>query len=142
MIAYYCNEAVLQLPDVYSMVDLSRQHLEIVTEGGVELELVIERSRLAQTSTLAQAVEASIAERRRSLRGFELLSNAERQYPGVVGTESRLTFVDKDRGPVFHHEFRCVLDWTLIAYVGSSRLAQAAACDAWMQGALHSLKFR
>ena len=35
MIAYYCNEAVLQLPEVYSLVDLSRQHLQVVTEAGV-----------------------------------------------------------------------------------------------------------
>ncbi len=142
MISYYCNEAVLQLQDVYSLVDLTRQHLEIVTETGAELQLVIERKLHAPTSTLAAAVEASITERRRSVRGFELLSVTEREYPAVIGSEARLTFIDKDRGPVFHHEFHCVVDRMLIAYVGSCRMPRATVCDQWMQTALHSMKLR
>lgn len=142
MISYFCNEAVLQLEDVYSLVDRTRQQLEIVTESGVELQLVIERTPMTSTTTLASAVEASISERRRSLRGFELLSATQREYPAVIGTEARLTYIDKERGPLFHHEFHCVIDRSLIAYVGSCRLAHAAACDPWMQSALHSIKLR
>ena len=142
MIAYYCNEAVLQLPDVYRLVDLSRQQLEVITEAGVELQFVIERAPLSKGSTLAAAVLESISERKRSVRGFELLSTTEREYPALMGTETRLHFVDKERGPLFHHEFRTVMEGTLLTYMGASRLVHAAACDAWMQGALHSLKGR
>jgi len=142
MISYFCNEAVLQLEDVYSLVDRTRQHLEIVTETGVELQLVIERRRMEANETLGTSIEASVQERKRSLRGFELLSTTQREYPAVIGTETRLTYIDKERGPVFHHEFHCVVDGTLIGYVGSCRVAQAAACDPWMQSALHYLKLR
>lgn len=137
---YYCNEAVLQLPEVHSLVDLTRQNLQLVTQEGVELSLVIERSR--PSTTLAAAVEASLAERKRSLRGFELASLTDREYPEVVGKEARVTYVDKDRGPLFFHEFHCVINGTLVVYSCSCRLALATACDAWMQTMLQYLKLR
>lgn len=142
MISYYCNDSLLELTNVRSLVDLTRQFLEIVTEDGAEIELTIERSRMDPNASLAAAVDASLAERRRSLRGFELVSQGEREYPGVVGIEARLTFVDRERGPRFVHELHCALDSMRIAYIGSSRLAQANACDAWMQTTLQSIKLR
>ncbi|NUP10792.1 MAG: hypothetical protein HOW73_32510 [Polyangiaceae bacterium] len=142
MIPYYCNEAMMELHNVRSFTDLTRQLLEIVTEEGAELELVIERLRTTPTTTLAASVEARIAERRRSTRGFELVSMNERAYPDVVGIEARFTFVDKERGPRFVHEFHCALDATWMVYQGSCRLAHAAACDGWMQPTLESIKLR
>lgn len=139
---YYCNDAVLQLHNVHSLVDATRQCLQIVTQDGAELELVIERLPLASSTTLAGAVEASLAERRRSLRGFELVSLTERDYPAVSGTEARFTYLDKERGPVFFHELHYELERTRVAYICRSRLAQAAACDHWMQTTLQDLRLR
>lgn len=142
MIPYYCNESMLQLPNVRSMVDLTRQFLELVTEEGAELELVIERVRMAENVSLAACVDATLAERKRSVRGFEIVSVTEREYPDVVGVEARLTYVDKERGPRFVHEFHCAPESMRLSYFGSCRLAQATACDQWMQATLESIKLR
>ena len=141
MTTYHSNEAILQLPNlIRPVVDLTRHCLQVVTEEGAELQLVIERSHA--TTSLSAALEADLAERRRSLRGFELASVTEREYPEVMGSEVRSTFVEKERGPVFAHEFHCVIGGTHVAYACSCRLAQAAACDAWMQTMLHYLRLR
>ncbi|MBK6520656.1 MAG: hypothetical protein IPM79_12325 [Polyangiaceae bacterium] len=142
MIPYYCNEAMLELADVRGLVDLTRHFLQVVTEAGVEIELTIERVRLQPSQSLAAAVESSLAERKRSLRGFQLVSSTECAYPDVSGVEARLTFVDKERGPRFVHEFHCVLDATWMVYQGACRLSHATACDEWMQSTLQSLKLR
>ena len=142
MIPYYCNEAMLELPNVRSLFDLTRQLLEIVTEDGAEIEFVIDRARVTPSQTLVAAVESSLAERRRSLRGFELVSFSECEYPDVIGVEARLSFIDKERGPRFVHEFHCVLGATRTRCQGSCRLAYATACDEWMQTTLQSLRPR
>ncbi len=142
MIPYYCNDAVLQLPELHSLVDLSKHCLELVTAEGAELRLEIDRARTPANTTLQSYVESSLAERRRSQRGFELLSLTSREYPEVVGTEARLTHVDKDRGPLFRHEFHCALQHMIIGYVGICRLGHAAACDQFMQTMLQNLRFQ
>lgn len=142
MTYYFCNEAVLQLPKLHSVVDLTRQCLEIRTEDGAELQFVIERARPVANVTLAASVEASLAERRRSLRGFDLASVNEREYPDISGIEARMTYIDRDRGPLFAYEFHCVLDGKQTTFQGSSRMPHAAACDEWMQTTLHHLKLR
>jgi hypothetical protein len=142
MTPYYCNEAMLELPNVASLVDLTRQYLQIVTQDGAELELAIERARATAGQSLTSFVEAGLAERRRSLRGFELVSLTQCEYPDVRGIEARLTFVDKERGPRFVHEFHCALDTRWIVYQGTSRLPHAAHCDEWMRTVVKSLKLR
>ena len=139
MIPYYCNDAILQLPNVYSLVDLTRQFLEIVTVEDTELQLVIERARMAPDMSLQAAVDASIAERKRSQRGFELVSLSEREYPAVTGVEACVTFVDRERGPRFLHEFHCVVAETRVAYLCTSRLAHAPVCEQWMHTMLEHL---
>lgn len=139
---YYCNDAVLQLHNVHSLRDRTRQCLEIVTQEGAELELVIERAPLAPNATLASEVDASIAERKRSVRGFELASVTPRDYPEVSGTEARMTHFDKERGPIFFHEFHYQVEGTRVLYSCRSRLAQATICDQWMQTTLQTLRLR
>ncbi len=142
MILYFCNEAVLELHKLHSMIDLTRQCLELRTEDGVELHFVIERARPGAAVALAASVEASLAERRRSVRGFELVSVTEREYPDVTGVEARMTYIDRDRGPLFAYELHSILDGTRITFQGSSRVAHATACDEWMQTTLRHLKLR
>ena len=142
MSSYYCNDAVLELHNLHSFVDLTRQYLQLVTRDGAELELVIERLPLARSTTLQAAVEASIAERKRSVRGFELVSVADRDYPEVSGTEVRITHLDKERGPQFFHELHYQLEGTRVVYSCRSRLAHANACDQWMQATLQTLRLR
>lgn len=142
MTSYFCNEAVLELPSVYGLVDLTRQCLEVRTEEGADIQLVIERPRVAANFQLATYIDASLAERRRSLRGFEILSTTPREYPDIVGTEIRVTYIDRERGPLFVHEFQCVIDRTHLVYQGSCRMAHAGACDQWMQTTLHYLRRR
>jgi hypothetical protein len=139
---YYCNDAVLQLTNVHSVVDLTRQRLEIMTNDGAELVLAIERVPMPPNISIAACVEATIAERKRSQRAFELVSLASRQYPEVSGSEARLTFLDKDRGPLFFHEFHFELEGMRVGYLGSCRLAHAAACDVFMQSTLETLRLR
>jgi hypothetical protein len=139
---YYCNDAVLQLQNVHSLRDRTRQCLEIVTQEGAQLELVVERLPMAAGATLAGEVDASIAERRRSVRGFELASVTARDYPEVSGTEARLTYFDKERGPVFFHELHYEVARTRVVYACRSRLSDAAVCDQWMQTTLQTLRLR
>lgn len=140
MNVYHCNEAVLNLPELYSLVDQTRQCLQIVTESRLELELVIERERA--TKELAAYVDASVGERMRSLRGFELVSRTDREYPQLFGSEVRVTWVDRERGPRFAHELHALIGSTKIAWIGTCRLATASACDAWMQTMLHHVQLR
>lgn len=141
MTSYFTNEAALDFPNVHSLVDTTRQHVEIRTEEGAELQLVIER-KAAWTAGLAASIEASTAERRRSLRGFELLSVTAREYTDISGTEVRFTYIDKDRGPLFVHAFHCVIDRTELSYQCSCRMPHAAACDQWLMTALQTLRRR
>lgn len=139
---YYFNEAVIDLGDIESFVDSTRQHLQFVTSGGAELQLEIERSALASGLTLTAAVDALVAESLRSLRQFELMSRSVCTYAEVSGIEVTVTFVEKDRGPVFVHEFHCLLGQHRLSHRASSRLRHAALCDEWMRAALQSLRLR
>jgi hypothetical protein len=139
MTPYYCNDLVLHLPDVQSAVDGSRHCLKIVTTEGVELELVIERGPKKPNTTLSSVVEGSVAERRRSLRGFEVESVRERSFPEVAGIEIYSTYVDKERGPLAVVEFHSELEDTHVIYRGSCRVARATACQQWMEVMLEEL---
>mgnify|MGYP003382169259 CR=1 FL=1 len=141
MIQYHCDEAILRLSNVRSLVDVSRQMLEIVTEDGLELHVLVARTPLP-TEGMKAAIEENIAERRRSLRGFELMSSTPREYAEIAGTEVRVKHIDSERGPLFIHEFHCTIGRSWIAYYGTCRLAEAAACDAWMQQMLQDLVLR
>ncbi len=142
MTPYHCNEAILQLRNVRTMVDLTRQLLGIVTEDGVELELVIVRTPATAGQSLKVAVDEGVAERKRSLRGFEVVSSTERDYPALIGMEVRVTHVDSRRGPRFTHEFHCVIGGLRTGFHCTCRLADAPACDEWMQLMLEDLALR
>lgn len=139
MNSYYCNDVVLPLPNVQRVVDLSRHCLEIVTEEDAELQLVIERARPKPDVTLQAEVEKLVAERRRSWRGFELMSLTERSYADITGLEVRVNYVDKERGPLFVHEFHCMLGEARLTYVASCRLVHTAACGEWMNAMLEDI---
>ena len=139
---YYFNEAMIDLGDIEWFVDSTRQHLQIATPGGAELRLEIERSALASGLTLRAAVDALVAENLRSLRQFELTSHSVCTYAEVQGIEVTVTFVEKERGPVFVHEFHCLLGQHRLSHRASSRLRDAALCDEWMRAALQSLRLR
>ncbi len=139
MSSYYCNDVALHLPDVQTVVDLSRHALEITTTDGAALSLVIERTKFDPDKGIAAAVEATIAERKRSQRGFEVISKTERAYPDVTGLEVCVTFVDKERGPQFAFEFHCAVGEIHLAYLCTCRVAHAATCEPWMQTMLAEL---
>lgn len=139
---YYFNEAMIDLGDIESFVDSTRQHLQFVTPGGAELRLEIERSALASGLTLTAAVDALVAENLRSLRQFELTARSVCAYGEVSGIELTVTFVEKERGPVFVHEFHCLVGWHRLSHRASSRLQHANLCDEWMRAALESLRLR
>ncbi|MFO0619538.1 MAG: hypothetical protein U0414_43525 [Polyangiaceae bacterium] len=80
---------------------------------------MIERPKASRRTRASRcAVEASARRaRRRAFRGFELLSAIERAISGGDGgTEVRVTFIDKERGPLFAHEFHCLIDRTQLVY--------------------------
>lgn len=139
MTSYYCNDLALQLPNVDKVVDRTRHFLEILTTDGVELQLVIERTPMKADTTVAAIVEASVAERMRSLRGFEVASLNERTFADVTGVEAVVTYVEKERGPLSVFEFHCVVGETRIAYLCSTRVVNAAAVQQWMQTMLQEL---
>jgi hypothetical protein len=142
MIPYYFDEALVKLPRVVTMADRSRQLLEIRTESGADIMLVIARAPLGPTETLARCVDGGLEDQRRSLRGFELLSKTEKTYGTVIGIEVRLKFVDKVEGPLFHHEFHGALGASRLGFHGVAPLAHAEECDAWMREVLESLSPR
>jgi hypothetical protein len=139
---YYFNEAAIDLGDIESFVDSTRQQLQFATPDGAELRLEIERSALASGLTLTAAVDALVAENLRSLRQFEVTSRSECAYEDVQGIEVIMTFVEKERGPVFVHEFHCLVGQQRLSHRVSSRLRHAAVCDEWMRAALQSLRLR
>lgn len=139
MTPYYCNDVVLHLPEVQAVVDRSRHCLKIVTTEGVELELVIERGPKKPNTTLASVVEGSIAERRRSLRGFEVESVRERSFPEISGVEIYFVYIDKEQGPLAVVEFHSELGDTHVVHRGSCRVARASVCQQWMEVMLEEL---
>lgn len=141
MIPYYFDEAMLHLPDVERLVDNSRHLLHIQTKSGAEFEFVISRGPLVPDKSLRASVEYDLEEHRRSLRGFELLSTADRSYGDLYGIEVRLRFIDKP-GPTFRHEFHAVLGPTRIGFFGIATMIHADACDAWMVEAMSHLTLR
>lgn len=139
---YYFNEAVIDLGDIEYFVDSTRQQLQFTTPGGAEVRLEIERSALASGVSLTAAVDALVAENLRSLRQFELTSRTVCTYAEVEGIEVIVAYVEKDRGPVFVHEFHCRVGQCRLSHRASSRLRHAALCDEWMRAALQSLRLR
>jgi hypothetical protein len=143
MNTYYFNEAAIDLGDINSFVDSSLQRLQFATPGGAELRLEIERSALASSVTLTAVVDALVAENLRSLPQFELTSRDVCSYEEVQGIEMTVTFVEKDRGPVFVHEFHCLVEQQRrLSLRASSRLRHADLCFEWMRAALQSLRLR
>lgn len=142
MIPYYLNEALLLLPDVRGLVDRSRQFIEIELEDGATLDLVIARAPLAPNDTLQSCVETGLADQRRMLRGFTLLSSREHDYAALSGIEVRLQFIDKKEGPIYHHEFHALTGQDRIGFHGICAVAHAGVCDRWMQSVLTGMKLR
>jgi len=142
MLPYYCNEAMLLLPNVRSLVDCTRHSLEIVTEEGAKLDLAIARLPQDPNETLRDVVEQGIAEQERRLAGFQLISKAEGEYGGLFGIEVRMRFVDKARGPIYHHVFHTMMETSRVGFFGISTIEHAAACQAWMVNMLSNIKPR
>jgi hypothetical protein len=142
MVPYYCNEALLVLPSVQSLTDRTRHHLEIVTEEGAKLDLVIARLRTTPEESLRETIEKGLADQSRSLSGFQLVSKAEGEYGGLHGIETKVRFVDKQKGAMFHYAFHTVVESDRVGFFGISSVADAAACDAWMVSMLSNLKPR
>lgn len=140
-VAYNFNEAAMVLPDAYGLVDRSRQFLQIETSNGTKLTLIIARAP-SDGESLQGFMEKGLSEHRRSLRGFNLLSCTERRYPELVGIEVRFQFVDKSEGPVFHHEFHCVMGEDRIGFHIISAVSDSEECDAWTQAMLESVGIR
>ncbi len=142
MKASYCfNEAMLVLPDAYAVVDRSRQFLEVETSNGVKLVLIVARAP-ADDQPLETFLQKGLEDHRRSLRGFTLLSCTERRYPELVGVELRFQFVDKNQGPMFHHEYHCVLGPDRVGFHVIGAVSDAEACDTWAQQMLESVTIR
>jgi hypothetical protein len=139
--SYHFNEASLVLPDAYGLADRSRQMLEIETSTGTKLTLIVARGT-ADDDSLAAFLEKGLAEHRRSLRGFNLLSCTERRYPDLEGVELRFQFVDKKMGPMFHHEFHCAFGSYRLGFHVISAVADAETCDGWAQAMLESVNLR
>jgi hypothetical protein len=139
---YLMNEASFDLPDLDGLVDRSRQFLEVKLEDGTTIDLVIARAPLPAGEDLGAAVEAGLADQRRSLRGFTVISAKEREYPELVGIEVRVRFIDKKEGPIFHHEFHTVVGAQRIGFHAICAVASADACDAWMERLLEGVKLR
>jgi DcrB len=142
MLPYYCNEAMLLLPNVRSLVDCTRHSLEIVTEDGAKLDLAIARLQQDPNETLHDVVARGLAEQERRLAGFQVISNAEREYGGLFGIEVRMRFIDKTRGPLYHHIFHTMIETSRVGFFGISTIEHAAACEAWMVSMLSNLKLR
>jgi hypothetical protein len=140
-VPYNFNEASLVLPDAYGLVDRSRQFLQVETSNGTKLTLIVARAP-ADDQSLQSFMEKGLTEHRRSLRGFNLLSCTERRYPDLVGIEVRFQFVEKGEGPVFHHEFHCVLGEERIGFHVIAAVADLEECDAWTQAMLESVALR
>jgi hypothetical protein len=139
---YLMNEASFDLPDLVGLVDRSRQFLEVKLEDGVQIDLVIARAPMPQDQDLHAAVEAGLADQRRSLRGFTVISAKEREYAELVGIEVRVRFIDKKDGPIFHHEFHTTIDAQRIGFHAICAVTNADACDAWMARLLEGVKLR
>lgn len=138
----YCfNEAMIVLPDAQAWVDHSRQFVDVETSNGTSISLIIARAP-ADRDSLADFLEKGLADHRSSLRGFNLLSVQERRYPQIAGVELRFQFLDKKQGPIFHHEFHCVIGPDRVGFHVVSAVADAEECDAWAQAMLESVDLR
>ncbi|NUP05375.1 MAG: DcrB-related protein [Polyangiaceae bacterium] len=142
MTPFYFNEAMVTLPGVAGMVDRSRQYLEIETVEGAKLELVIARAPLDADESLEAAVEKGIADQRRMLRAFTLLSKSEQTHAGMAGIEVHLRFIDPDVGPIYHYEFHSVVGDDRIGFHGICAVSHMEACDTWMRSVLESVRLR
>lgn len=138
---YSFNDAQLVLPDAPLWIDRSRQLIEVETSNGTKLTLIIARAP-ADRTPLGDFLEMGLAEHKRSLRGFNLLSVTERRYPQLLGVELRFQFLDKNLGPIFHHEFHCVIGPDRVGFHIVSAVADAEECDAWSQAMLESVSLR
>ena len=146
MIPYFMDEARLVLPNASSVRDRTYHALDVVTHDGTELGLAVSRAPLPAGRTLREVVEASLESAQRELLGYRMLSAEERSYDACAGLEVRIRFLDDAaRGverPVFHHQFHCALDGKWLTFIGSSRLSDIEACDAWMIELVSSMTLR
>ncbi len=142
MTTYLFNEAQFDLPEISSLIDRSRQFLEITTEDGSKISLVIARAPAKEGEELRTVVEAGISEQRRLLRAFTVLSAKERDYSAMRGIEVRLRFIDKSEGPIYHNEYHTVFGDTRVGFHAICPVSRAEYCDAWMETLLESVSLR
>lgn len=142
MVSYYCNEAMLLLPNVRSVTDCTRHVLEVVTEEGAKITMVIARLRNTPEESLRATIDKGLAEQERSRAGYKLLSKSEVEYGGLLGIETKVRFMEKEAGPTFHYGFHTIIEQDRVGFFGISSVAEATACDAWMVETLTNLRIR
>lgn len=143
----YMNEAALELPSVAGVVDRSTHDLEVTLDDGGTLRfLVVRRPLGGPSSGLAERVGALMGEKSRALRGFRVLSLAERWYPSIGGIEVKLRHRGEDGEMLYQHQLHAALEWeervTWLAFHGEMPIEAAEVCDRWMTSVLEGLVIR
>lgn len=141
MTAYYFDEGAFDLPPGLGYVDRSVHVIEVPGQDGVELGLTMERRPVPAGKSLLDLVTDMRREQEIKLRGHAALAEGERNVDGLYAMETRLRW-RHPQGPVYHFQVHVALGGVCLTLTASSRWDRAAACDAWMETLLSTMRFR
>lgn len=141
MTAYYFDEGAFELPSGLDYVDRSVHVLEAPGPDGAEVGLTMERRPIPAGGRLIDVVSEIRREQSVRLRGHAPVSEGERQVDGLYSMETKLRW-RHPKGPVYHFQVHVPLGAVCLTLTASSRWERAAACDAWMESLLSTLRFR
>jgi len=139
--AYYIDEGVFELPTGLDYVDRSVNVIEAPGPEGAEFGLLVERRPIPSGKSLADVVGELRGEQATRLRGHAPVGEGERTVDGLQALETRLRWRHA-RGPVYHFQVHVPLGGVCLTMTASSRHERAAACEAWMEALLSTLRFR
>ncbi|MBK8257941.1 MAG: DcrB-related protein [Polyangiaceae bacterium] len=141
MTAYYFDEGAFELPGGLSYIDRSVHMIEAPGGDGAELGLTMERKPILPGKSLLDVVGEIRREQEVKLRGHISLAEGECRVDGLAALETRLRW-RHPKGPVYHRQVHVALGNSCLTMTASSRWERAAACDAWMDALLSTLRFR
>lgn len=141
MTAYYIDEGAFDLPPGLQYTDRSVNVIEAPGPDGAELGLTIERRPIPEGKSLAEVVAEIREEQATKLRGHAPLGEGGRTLDGLAALTTELRW-RHPKGPVYHTQVHVPLGGVCLTMTASSRYERRAACAAWMEALLQTLRFR
>ena len=137
---YYMNEGAFELLDL-GLEDRTAHVLEARHPEHGDVAVVVRRASFPEKKSLRELVAAHLAAEKERRRGFSVIAEREAEHGGAPAIEVSARFRDEEKA-VYQAEAHLALGDAWMHFTVTAPFAARAACDAWLQGILESLRLR